>query len=231
MAVYPANDSTLVSQLGEILGADLDVVMSLNNLDGESPNPRPTPTPLPSPQPSRVLEQTHRSAATKPSHPVSLQRIPTRSTPSPAPRRTARPSPTTWTSPTRRAPTCSTSWPSTPPSPPSRSSCARWPRPRARARWALTFRRPHRVPPPRPCAPRPRLTPPPSSAGAVPELGGGGPEAHPGHPAGLPVPAAPHRPPVRAAAPPPGPLLLHRLVLQGAGPALGGRECSGPRGC
>lgn len=38
MAVYPANDSTLVNQIGEILGADLDVVMSLNNLDGESCN-------------------------------------------------------------------------------------------------------------------------------------------------------------------------------------------------
>lgn len=36
MAVYPANDSALVTQLGEILGADLDVIMSLNNLDGES---------------------------------------------------------------------------------------------------------------------------------------------------------------------------------------------------
>lgn len=45
---------------------------------------------------------------------------------------TARPSPTTWTSPTRRAPTCSTSWPSTPRSPPSRSSCARWPPHQAR---------------------------------------------------------------------------------------------------
>lgn len=33
--MYPANDSTLVQQLGEILGADLDVTMSLNNLDGE----------------------------------------------------------------------------------------------------------------------------------------------------------------------------------------------------
>lgn len=38
VAVYPANDSALVNQLGEILGADLDVVMSLNNLDGESWN-------------------------------------------------------------------------------------------------------------------------------------------------------------------------------------------------
>lgn len=42
VAVYPANDSALVQQLGEILGADLDVVMSLNNLDGE-PHHRPLP--------------------------------------------------------------------------------------------------------------------------------------------------------------------------------------------
>lgn len=34
--MYPANDSALVNQLGEILGTDLDIVMSLNNLDGES---------------------------------------------------------------------------------------------------------------------------------------------------------------------------------------------------
>lgn len=67
---------------------------------------------------------------------LSLQRSPTRSTPSPAPPPTARPSPTTWTSPTRHAPTCSTSWRSTPQSPPSTSSCARWPPRRARARWA-----------------------------------------------------------------------------------------------
>lgn len=36
VAVYPANDSNLVNQLGKILGADLDVVMSLKNLDGKS---------------------------------------------------------------------------------------------------------------------------------------------------------------------------------------------------
>lgn len=35
VAVYPANDSSLVNQIGEILGTDLDTVMSLNNLDGE----------------------------------------------------------------------------------------------------------------------------------------------------------------------------------------------------
>ncbi|XP_027467134.1 NADPH--cytochrome P450 reductase isoform X1 [Zalophus californianus] len=45
VAVYPANDSTLVSQLGEILGADLDVVMSLNNLDEESNKKHPFPCP------------------------------------------------------------------------------------------------------------------------------------------------------------------------------------------
>lgn len=33
--MYPANDTSLVNQLGEILGADLDTVFSLNNLDGE----------------------------------------------------------------------------------------------------------------------------------------------------------------------------------------------------
>jgi NADPH-ferrihemoprotein reductase len=38
VAVYPANDSTLVNQIGEILGADLDVIMSLNNLDGKFQN-------------------------------------------------------------------------------------------------------------------------------------------------------------------------------------------------
>jgi len=45
VAIYPANDSTLVSQLGEILGADLDVVMSLNNLDEESNKKHPFPCP------------------------------------------------------------------------------------------------------------------------------------------------------------------------------------------
>lgn len=34
MAVFPTNDSALVNKLGEILGVDLDVVISLNNLDG-----------------------------------------------------------------------------------------------------------------------------------------------------------------------------------------------------
>uniref|UniRef100_A0A8I3MRS6 NADPH--cytochrome P450 reductase n=1 Tax=Canis lupus familiaris TaxID=9615 RepID=A0A8I3MRS6_CANLF len=45
VAVYPANDSALVNQLGEILGADLDVVMSLNNLDEESNKKHPFPCP------------------------------------------------------------------------------------------------------------------------------------------------------------------------------------------
>lgn len=35
VAVYPANDTSLVNELGAILGADLDTVFSLNNLDGE----------------------------------------------------------------------------------------------------------------------------------------------------------------------------------------------------
>lgn len=43
MAVYPANDPVLVNQIGEILGADLDVVMSLNNLDGQSELEPPWP--------------------------------------------------------------------------------------------------------------------------------------------------------------------------------------------
>lgn len=34
MAVFPINDSTLVNKLGQVLGVDLDVVISLNNLDG-----------------------------------------------------------------------------------------------------------------------------------------------------------------------------------------------------
>uniref|UniRef100_A0A5F8GBI4 NADPH--hemoprotein reductase n=1 Tax=Monodelphis domestica TaxID=13616 RepID=A0A5F8GBI4_MONDO len=45
VAVYPANDASLVTQLGEILGADLDVVMSLNNLDEESNKKHPFPCP------------------------------------------------------------------------------------------------------------------------------------------------------------------------------------------
>lgn len=39
VAVYPANDASLVNQFGEILGTDLDTVMSLNNLDGEYGSP------------------------------------------------------------------------------------------------------------------------------------------------------------------------------------------------
>uniref|UniRef100_A0A8D1EEE2 NADPH--hemoprotein reductase n=1 Tax=Sus scrofa TaxID=9823 RepID=A0A8D1EEE2_PIG len=45
VAVYPANDSALVNQLGEILGTDLDIVMSLNNLDEESNKRHPFPCP------------------------------------------------------------------------------------------------------------------------------------------------------------------------------------------
>lgn len=33
--MYPANDSTLVDKLGELLGVDLDAVFSLVNLDGK----------------------------------------------------------------------------------------------------------------------------------------------------------------------------------------------------
>lgn len=39
VAVYPANDSSLVNQIGEILGTNLDTIMSLNNLDGEYGSP------------------------------------------------------------------------------------------------------------------------------------------------------------------------------------------------
>ncbi|EHB08276.1 NADPH--cytochrome P450 reductase [Heterocephalus glaber] len=45
VAIYPANDSNLVNQLGKILGADLDVVMSLKNLDEESNKKHPFPCP------------------------------------------------------------------------------------------------------------------------------------------------------------------------------------------
>lgn len=34
VAVFPTNDAALVNKLGQILGVDLDVVISLNNLDG-----------------------------------------------------------------------------------------------------------------------------------------------------------------------------------------------------
>ena len=196
-----------------------------------APKPRKTPRELALLPAHRALAHPFPVAAHLPRgtpHPescLSLQRSPTRSTPSPAPPPTERRSPTTWTSPTRRAPTCSTSWPSTPRSPPSRSSCARWPPRRARARWACPWRpsalsasplaRPFpELPGPRgPSPSHARLCPP----GAVSEVGAGGSASHPGHPAGLPVPAAPHRPPVRAAASSAGPLLLHRLVLQGGG--------------
>uniref|UniRef100_A0A0K8RSJ7 NADPH--cytochrome P450 reductase n=1 Tax=Crotalus horridus TaxID=35024 RepID=A0A0K8RSJ7_CROHD len=45
IAVYPANDTSLVNQLGEILSADLDTVISLNNLDEESNKKHPFPCP------------------------------------------------------------------------------------------------------------------------------------------------------------------------------------------
>ncbi|XP_060612712.1 NADPH--cytochrome P450 reductase isoform X1 [Anolis sagrei] len=45
VAVYPCNDTSLVNQLGEILGADLDTVISLNNLDEESNKKHPFPCP------------------------------------------------------------------------------------------------------------------------------------------------------------------------------------------
>uniref|UniRef100_A0A8C4WQB5 Cytochrome p450 oxidoreductase n=1 Tax=Gopherus evgoodei TaxID=1825980 RepID=A0A8C4WQB5_9SAUR len=45
VAVYPANDTSLVNQIGEILGVDLDIIMSLNNLDEESNKKHPFPCP------------------------------------------------------------------------------------------------------------------------------------------------------------------------------------------
>ena len=35
VAVYPINDPELVTKLGSLLGADLDTVVSLNNVDGK----------------------------------------------------------------------------------------------------------------------------------------------------------------------------------------------------
>lgn len=34
VAVFPTNDAALVNKLGQVLGVDLDIVISLNNLDG-----------------------------------------------------------------------------------------------------------------------------------------------------------------------------------------------------
>uniref|UniRef100_A0A8C6LD70 NADPH--hemoprotein reductase n=1 Tax=Nothobranchius furzeri TaxID=105023 RepID=A0A8C6LD70_NOTFU len=45
VAVFPTNDSALVNKLGEVLGVDLDVVISLNNLDEESNKKHPFPCP------------------------------------------------------------------------------------------------------------------------------------------------------------------------------------------
>ncbi|XP_037533313.1 P450 (cytochrome) oxidoreductase b [Nematolebias whitei] len=45
VAVFPTNDSDLVNRLGEVLGVDLDVVISLNNLDEESNKKHPFPCP------------------------------------------------------------------------------------------------------------------------------------------------------------------------------------------
>ncbi|XP_041920136.1 P450 (cytochrome) oxidoreductase b isoform X1 [Alosa sapidissima] len=45
VAVYPINDTTIVTKLGDILGVDLDTVISLNNLDEESNKKHPFPCP------------------------------------------------------------------------------------------------------------------------------------------------------------------------------------------
>ncbi|KAM7413157.1 hypothetical protein PAMA_020506 [Pampus argenteus] len=45
VAVFPTNDSALVNKLGQVLGVDLDVVISLKNLDEESNKKHPFPCP------------------------------------------------------------------------------------------------------------------------------------------------------------------------------------------
>ncbi|XP_059370959.1 NADPH--cytochrome P450 reductase-like isoform X1 [Carassius carassius] len=45
VAVYPINDSVIVSRIGDLLGVDLDTVISLNNLDEESNKKHPFPCP------------------------------------------------------------------------------------------------------------------------------------------------------------------------------------------
>ncbi|XP_051963071.1 NADPH--cytochrome P450 reductase-like [Xyrauchen texanus] len=45
VAVYPINDNAIVNRVGEILGVDLDTVISLNNLDEESNKKHPFPCP------------------------------------------------------------------------------------------------------------------------------------------------------------------------------------------
>ncbi|XP_038669660.1 NADPH--cytochrome P450 reductase-like isoform X2 [Scyliorhinus canicula] len=45
VAVFPINDSTIVSEIGKILNSDLDVIFSLKNLDEESNKKHPFPCP------------------------------------------------------------------------------------------------------------------------------------------------------------------------------------------
>ncbi|XP_051891119.1 NADPH--cytochrome P450 reductase-like [Pristis pectinata] len=45
VAVFPTNDSTIVSEIGKILNSDLDTVFSLKNLDEESSKTHPFPCP------------------------------------------------------------------------------------------------------------------------------------------------------------------------------------------
>lgn len=35
VAIFPVNDTAAVERIGELLGADLDTVFSLNNVDGQ----------------------------------------------------------------------------------------------------------------------------------------------------------------------------------------------------
>ncbi|XP_036380630.1 NADPH--cytochrome P450 reductase-like isoform X1 [Megalops cyprinoides] len=45
VAVYPINDASIVNKIGDVLGVDLDTVISLNNLDEESNKKHPFPCP------------------------------------------------------------------------------------------------------------------------------------------------------------------------------------------
>ncbi|XP_057207943.1 P450 (cytochrome) oxidoreductase b isoform X2 [Triplophysa rosa] len=45
VAVYPTNDTAIVNKIGDILGVDLDTIISLNNLDEESNKKHPFPCP------------------------------------------------------------------------------------------------------------------------------------------------------------------------------------------
>lgn len=157
MAVYPANDSTLVNQIGEILGADLDVVMSLNNLDEDSNKKHPFPCPttyrtaltyyldITNPPRTNVLYELAQYAS-EPSEQEHLHKM---------------------------------------------ASSSGEGKVSLRTPMSLHLAHTHTHPTPRLPIPSFHV-----SSGALPELGGGGPQAHPSHSPRLPVTAAAHRPPV-----------------------------------